>query len=161
MEITLRAARPEDEAFLFEVYASTRRPELAALDWSDEMKEAFLRSQAAAQQAYYQEHYPTSEFLIIERNREAVGRYYLGSWEDEFRLIDIALLPAARGEGIGRRLIESLLEKARISDKPVRLHVERENPALRLYDRLGFRQIEDRGVYLFLEWLAPTAPRAS
>jgi hypothetical protein len=34
----------------------------------------------------------------------------------------------------------------------LRSHVERFNPALRLYGRLGFRQIDDRGVYLFMEW---------
>jgi hypothetical protein len=32
------------------------------------------------------------------------------------------------------------------------IHVERLNPAVRLYERLGFRQIEDKGVYLFMEW---------
>jgi predicted GNAT family acetyltransferase len=33
----------------------------------------------------------------------------------------------------------------------VTIHVERMNPALRLYERLGFVLAEDRGVYLFLE----------
>jgi hypothetical protein len=42
--------------------------------------------------------------------------------------------------------------EARASAKPLRIHVERFNPALRLYERLGFRQVEDKGVYLFLEW---------
>jgi hypothetical protein len=32
----------------------------------------------------------------------------------------------------------------------VTIHVERMNPALRLYERLGFALAEDRGVYLFL-----------
>jgi ribosomal protein S18 acetylase RimI-like enzyme len=39
---------------------------------------------------------------------------------------------------------------------PVRLHVERNNPALRLYQRLGFREVEDQGVYLALEWTPGT-----
>ena len=37
---------------------------------------------------------------------------------------------------------------------PLTIHVERFNPALRLYERLGFEAIEDKGVYLFLEWTA-------
>ena len=41
-------------------------------------------------------------------------------------------------------------------DKPagrlLRIHVERFNPALRLYERLGFTLAEDEGVYLFLTW---------
>jgi hypothetical protein len=43
--------------------------------------------------------------------------------------------------------------------KPLRIHVERFNPALRLYERLGFRQIDDRGVYLFLEWRGDNSQR--
>lgn len=161
MRIALRAATPADEPFLFEVYASTRREELAATDWPQEAKDAFLHSQAAAQHAHYAEHYPEAEFQIIERDGQPVGRHYVAAWDDEFRLIDIALLPAARGHGIGQRLIAALLERARAAHKPVRLHVERENPARRLYERLGFRQVEDRGVYLFLEWLPPMPDAAT
>ena len=49
-----------------------------------------------------------------------------------------------------------MLADAAAAAKPVHMHVERFNPARRLYDRLGFRQIADQGVYLQLEW-KPTA----
>jgi hypothetical protein len=45
----------------------------------------------------------------------------------------------------GRRL-RGLRSEAAAAGKPLRTHVERFNPALRLYQRLGFRQIDDRGV---------------
>jgi imidazolonepropionase-like amidohydrolase len=48
-------------------------------------------------------------------------------------------------------LIARLLAEATAAGLPVTIHVERENPALRLYARLGFRLAEDKGVYLFLE----------
>ena len=54
--------------------------------------------------------------------------------------------------GIGTTLLHGLQSEAAAAGKPLRLHVERFNPALRLYERLGFQQIEDRGVYLFMEW---------
>ena len=57
-----------------------------------------------------------------------------------------------RNRGIGTRLLRELQEEARSAGKPLRIHVERFNPALRLYERLGFRQTEDKGIYLFLEW---------
>lgn len=41
--------------------------------------------------------------------------------------------------------------------RPVQMHVERFNPAQRLYDRLGFHQIADKGIYLLLEWKPSTA----
>jgi ribosomal protein S18 acetylase RimI-like enzyme len=67
-------------------------------------------------------------------------------------VLDIALLPEHRGRGIGAWLLTDVLAEAGAAAKPVQIHVERFNPAQRLYDRLGFRQIADEGVYLRLEW---------
>ena len=65
--------------------------------------------------------------------------------------MDIALLAEHRGDGIGTRLLEDLLAEGDAGTKSVTIHVERMNPALRLYERLGFSVAEDKGVYLFLE----------
>ncbi len=56
-------------------------------------------------------------------------------------------------------LLRSLLAEAAAAGKPVTIHVERFNPAPRLYERLGFRPIADRGVYWLMERPAPDAPR--
>ena len=85
---------------------------------------------------------PLNWYLAIVANR----------WSDEIRIVDIALLPAYCNRGLGTTLVRALQAEAAASGKPLRIHVERFNPALRLYERLGFRQIEDKGVYLFLEW---------
>jgi len=45
--------------------------------------------------------------------------------------------------------------------KRLRIHVERFNPALRLSARLVFRQIDDRGVYLFMEWVNDNSQRSN
>ena len=71
--------------------------------------------------------------------------------DDELRIVDIALLPQWCNRGIGSALVTALQGEAAAAGKPLRIHVERFNPALRLYERLGFRQIEDGGVYLFME----------
>jgi len=73
-------------------------------------------------------------------------------WQAEIRMVDIALLPPSRNAGIGTALRRDLLAEAAIAHQPVRIHVEKFNPALRLYERLGFAPIEDKGVYLFMEW---------
>ena len=44
-----------------------------------------------------------------------------------------------------------VLDEAALLGKPVRIHVEKNNPAMHLYDRLGFRQVEDQGVYWLME----------
>jgi ribosomal protein S18 acetylase RimI-like enzyme len=148
----LRPAGADDEGFLFEVYASTRTEELAPLPWDDAQKDSFLRQQFAAQHEYYREQFPDADFLVIVREKRPVGRLYVHRRQDEIRLVDVALLPQHRNEGIGSFLVEELLDEAARADKPVRIHVEKTNPALRLYERLGFTAIADRGVYALMEW---------
>ena len=55
--------------------------------------------------------------------------------------------------------MRALQAEAAASRKPLRIHVERFNPALRLYERLGFKQIADRGVYWFMEWQRQGGPQ--
>jgi GNAT superfamily N-acetyltransferase len=152
MTVSFRLIRPDDEAFLYEVYASTRTEELAVVDWDEAHKAAFLHMQFAAQHQFYQEHYTKTDFLIILRYAVPVGRLYIARWQDEIRIMDIALLPPYRNAGIGTAILRDLLAEAAAAHKPVRIHVEKFNPALQLYERLGFTPIEDKGVYLFMEW---------
>jgi ribosomal protein S18 acetylase RimI-like enzyme len=155
-QIALRPATPGDDAFLRAVYASTRSDELAVTDWSEEQKAAFCTQQFTAQAAHYRAHYPTAEYNVIEFEQQPAGRLYLDRWTREIRIMDIALLPAFRGRGIGSYLLEQLKEEARAVGKLLSIHVEKFNPALRLYQRHGFTQREDKGVYLLMEWVPGT-----
>ena len=134
------------------LYASTRAEELAVTGWSDEEKAIFCRSQFDAQTAHYVEKYPGASLQVIERADAPIGRLYVARWEREVRIMDIALLPEHRGSGIGAKLLRELQDEARAAGKTLTIHVERFNPALRLYERLGFKQIEDKGVYLLMSW---------
>jgi ribosomal protein S18 acetylase RimI-like enzyme len=153
-QITFRPIRPEDEALLYQIYANTREEELAQVPWDTAEKEAFLRMQFNAQHQYYQEQFPHAAFQIILRDDRPIGRLYVNRRPDVIHLIDIALLPANRNRGIGTSLLKELLAEASEVGKPVRIHVEHFNPALRLYERLGFSQIGDHGVYYLMEWLS-------
>jgi ribosomal protein S18 acetylase RimI-like enzyme len=150
--ISLRAITPGDTPFLARVYASSRAEELAITGWSEEQKTDFCRRQFDAQSAYYGVNYPEASFQIIERDGWPLGRLYVARWENEIRIVDITLLPEARGAGIGSKLLRKLQDEARASRKSVTIHVERLNRALALYQRLGFEQIEDKGVYLLMKW---------
>lgn len=149
----LRTATAEDEAFLLAVYASTRAEELAVVAWDAATKEAFLRLQFEAQDSYYRQHFPDATFDIVTVNGVPAGRLYVERRDTEVRVIDIALLPEHRGKGVGTRLLREVLAEG----KRVTIHVERENPARRLYDRLGFVQVAEQGVYLLLERQVNTA----
>lgn len=152
MKITLRPIQAGDEPFLSALYASTRQDEMALTGWDQAQIDEFLAGQFSAQHRYYLEHLPPSEFNIIEGDGQPIGRLYVGDWDEDVRLIDIALLPEHRNQGIGSRLIRDVMDRAASLGKPVRLHVEQYNPARRLYTRLGFVALEERGVNVFMEW---------
>jgi len=151
--IRLRAVRAEDEPFLYEVYASTRTEELAVVPWTAEQKDAFLRMQFAAQHTHYRDpaYYPNPTFLVVELDGDPAGRLYLHRSAGELLIVDIALLPEYRGQGVGTRLMRDLVVEADESGATVRLHVEPWNPAVRLYERLGFRCSGEGGIYQPME----------
>jgi GNAT superfamily N-acetyltransferase len=150
MEISLRPVRDDDREFLAALYASTRTEELAVVPWTEEQKAAFLRSQFEAQDHHYRSNYEDTTFDVIVVDGERAGRLYVARWPSELRIVDISLAPPFRGRGIGSRFLAQVITEAERAQKPLTIHVERNNPALRLYQRLGFRPVEDKGIYLLL-----------
>jgi ribosomal protein S18 acetylase RimI-like enzyme len=153
----LRPAGPGDAELLYRIYASTREDELAVVPWDAAQKEAFLRMQFAAQDRYYHANFPDASYDLIVSGDDVLGRLYLHRGQAAWNVIDLALLPEHRGKGIGTELLTRVLADAGAAARPVQMHVERSNPAQRLYDRLGFRQIADKGIYLMLEWTPPVS----
>jgi ribosomal protein S18 acetylase RimI-like enzyme len=173
-DIGLRVETAADLEFQVALYTSVRWEELAPVDWPEAAKRDFLAQQARLQHAHYLEHYAGAELLVITAPaasaaadgsdtedswidatapaRRCIGRIYLRSGSTEVRLMDVALFPPYRGQGLGRCLIEALQSEAAARGLDVTLHVEPTNPAQRLYQRLGFTLIEQRGVYDFLGW---------
>lgn len=149
--VTLRPVEPGDEELLHRIYASTRTEELALVPWDRAQKESFLRAQFDAQTRWYQEHYDGASRAIVLVDGQPCGRLYVYHGATEIRIMDIALLPEHRGSGVGSSLLRDLLADADAHGKCVTIHVERLNPALRLYQRLGFSVAQDLGVNLLLE----------
>lgn len=150
--VTARAMTDEDLPFVAALYASTRIEELAGTGWPDDLRDGFLDQQHRAQHQHYQAHYPGLEWMILEQDGGAIGRLYLVEWPREFRIVDISLSARCRGKGIGAALFADLLAAAAARGKIVSIHVEKANPARRLYRRLGFEVVADKGVYDLLEW---------
>jgi len=156
----LRPVTAHDQPFLLSLYASTREAELRLTNWTDAEKQQFVRMQFEAQQrAYFG--YADAEFFLILQDGTPAGRIYLQHRHDAILVIDVSLLPAYCGQGIGSAVLSAVLRQAMGAGKRVQIHVERFNPAQRLYQRLGFRLVADKGVYLFLEWSGTAAGAAS
>ena len=154
MSITLRPVTPEDDPFLLRVYASVRADELAQVPWTDAQREAFIASQFAAQQLHYREHNPGATHDLILVDEERIGRLYVARREAETRILDITILPEYRNQGIGTPLLKELMAEAESSGKPLNIWVESFNPSFRLFERLGFEQVDSDGINCLMEWRA-------
>lgn len=151
MNITLRAITEEHLSFLFQVYASTRASELAQTGWSQEQQLDFLEMQFNAQHEHYQKNYSEASFDLIMLDQKPIGRLYVSEWPTQIRIVDITLLPEYRGCGIGSFLLEQLFQRAKEKNIDVSIHVEKNNPAMDWYQRLGFRCVEDKAVYSLMK----------
>jgi ribosomal protein S18 acetylase RimI-like enzyme len=150
--ISRRPAAPDDEPFLFQVYASTRADELAAAGWPEEQKTAFLQMQFRAQSIHYRDYFLNSGYEVILLGDVPIGRMFIDCAQHEIRVVDIGLLPEYRNRGIGGGLMRDVLNEASRLGKPVRLHVETYNAgAFRFYQRLGFAPIAERGLHIEME----------
>ncbi|SPE55795.1 GCN5-related N-acetyltransferase [Verrucomicrobia bacterium] len=154
--ITLRSEQPQDEAFLFELYASTRQEELDAWGWPPEMRSAFLTLQFKASQGYHRA-FPDADFQVVLRDGVNAGRLILNRASHEWRIVDIAFLPQYRNAGLGTALLQKILCEAAAADQPVRLKVLKGNRASRFYQRLGFAKIGETEILEEMEWRAPRA----
>ena len=148
LALNLRPAVDTDQAFLRALYASSRAQEMEPLPWSQADKAAFLEQQFDAQHRHYQEHYREAEFSVILHAGQPIGRLYLFRGPRTYNLMDISLLPAWRGRGIGSYLLSLLAQEADMAGKSIRLYVEPDNPARRLYERFGFVITHQHPIYL-------------
>jgi GNAT superfamily N-acetyltransferase len=150
--VGLRAYAAEDEAFLQDLYASTRADELAPLGWSPAQQQAFTQMQYQAQRRSYLAQFPAAEHCIIQRAGADVGRLIVDHCGDMIRVIDISLLPEHRNVGLGSGLLRDLQAEAVRAGKAVGLHVNGGNRARRLYVRLGFVVTGESVFYLEMTW---------
>jgi len=143
---------PDDEAFLFALYGSTRAEEMTLVPWTVEQQQMFIAMQFSAQQEHYKKKYPSAQHHIIIFEGRPVGRLYVARLEQEIRIVDILLVPAERNAGIGSHLLTQLVDEGRHSGKPVRIYVENNSPSLTLFRRLGFEALEQHGIHLMLQF---------
>jgi ribosomal protein S18 acetylase RimI-like enzyme len=152
--LSLRPATPADSAFQRDVYVAARWQEMAVAGWPEDVMLAFLHDQYRLQTLHYDRYYPDAARLIVECRGMPAGRLILLDRQTDLRIVDIALLPDFRGQGTGGMLLRWVqdLIRGRNESGKVSLHVEPGNPARRLYQRLGFREMEIDGAYMLMEW---------
>jgi GNAT superfamily N-acetyltransferase len=152
VNVELRDITPDDESFLYQVYASTRDQELAGLGWDEKQKDAFIRMQFVIREKSF----PRVDDRIVVLDGRSIGRLAVDHSEEAIWIRDIALLTEYRSAGIGTRLIKDLMHKATACARPLMLHVLFVSPAVKLYERLGFSTTGSDAGYLEMTWLPPS-----
>lgn len=150
--IHLREVVAADEPSLFNLFSTCRNELLAAVSsWDTAQQQAFMRMQFDAQRGQYARDFIHARQSVIVDDGEIIGQMVV-EYTKEIHLVDLSLLPEYRNHGIGGALLADLLGEAEISGRCMRLHVAQTNPAVRLYLRLGFAQVEEDGFYYRMEW---------
>lgn len=158
--LALRPAEAADTDFLRRLYAATRAEELAAVPWDAAQREAFLDMQFEVRRRAYAWQSPAARQDIVLADGEPAGGMLVERSAAGLLLVDIALLPALRGRGLGSRLLRGLQAEAAGAGLPLRLHVDSGNPAARLYARLGFVITGEEGGRLAMAWRPPAPGEA-
>jgi len=155
----LRSATSEDRGFFLRVYAGTRAEELARTGWDEPACASFVTMQFEAQDRHYRAHFPDAECSVIElavRGEPVpVGRLWVDRREGSIHVLDIALLPEFRGQGLGTTSLRRLTAEAAARQVPLTVTVEFFNPARHWYERLGFVPEGEHGMHVQMSWIAP------
>ncbi|MEP6653658.1 MAG: GNAT family N-acetyltransferase [Myxococcales bacterium] len=148
------ATSPADDAFLDELYASTRLAEVLGWGFSPAEAAIFLRDQARLQRQSHALHTPRAEHRILLADGVPAGRIIVNddSAAGPVAIIDLAVLPCARGRGLATWAVAAVLERAGAAGRRVELRVKPDNPARYLYGRLGFRALAEDDMHLHLGW---------
>lgn len=152
MAAALRPELPQDEPFVRRLILETIAAELSASAWPEPMRSHLLGVQYAGRRQSNRVNFPAAASQVIEAEGADAGWVVVNTTPDEVRVVDIMVLPALRGRGIGTAVVRGILAAAAELRIPVRLNVYTTNhAAIRLYERLGFRRIGGDEAQHFME----------
>jgi ribosomal protein S18 acetylase RimI-like enzyme len=146
LTLDARTVTPDDAPFLAALHAAGRAAEVAAFGWDERTTGAFLAQQHAAREQAYAASYPDAEDRVLLVEGTPAGRALVHRTPGRVHLVDLAVLPAHQGRGLGTAVLRSLLDDAASAGSTVRLTVRADNTgARRLYERLGFVALDETG----------------
>ncbi len=155
--LSLRPMKTSDSAFIESLYRTTR-DDLRMIDAEDEFVEDLIDIQHHAQTQGYGDMFPNAMYFVAEYQGERIGRTVLDFGQNEVRVVDIALMPAARGKGYGSQILQAVQRVAGKIMAPVSLTVRADHmSAKQLYMRLGFVVEEARMPIERMIWYPPAS----
>lgn len=161
LAFSLRPFSVADGPFLRQLYREVREPELALMGWPPVQVQAFCNMQFDFRVASHSQYQPALTTSVVQVADVAVGRLDVVYGPRQWTLVNVELLAAWRGRGLGRQLLEGLQQRAAQAGVPVVLKVEVGSRAAVLYSRCGFEPVQSDGFLEQMEWrpaaLSPSA----
>jgi len=152
-DVSLRAEQPDDEAFLYRLFA-VNNDIFRQGNVPPDTAEALLAMQHRARTLSYRAAFPSARFWIVEFNDSPVGRYIENDEPDAVYVVDIALLPEFQRGGFGSALIRSTQRLC--APRGMRAKVLAHNEAsLKMFRRFGFEPHGEEGPHIVLVWPPP------
>jgi ribosomal protein S18 acetylase RimI-like enzyme len=144
--LVIRPARDSDRFFVEYLYHETQ-DDMRLIDTEPEFTELLIGQQQRAQNAMY---------FIVEKQGERIGRIVLDFKDDEIRIVDIAIIPAARSLGYDTEILNVLKQASKSACAPLVLSVYKQNlSARRLYEQEGFQVYQSNEMVEQMTW-SPT-----
>jgi ribosomal protein S18 acetylase RimI-like enzyme len=155
MQITLQpeALTPEADSLAYRLFALDKLAEFAAIGLPQPQAEALVQMQWRGRTLTYANQYPGAEdWTISLEDGTPIGRYLLQKTPQGSRMVDFAILPEWRGQGIGTQVLQKLIHSTATNGAVFSLRVEKNNRALYLYKRLGLTIISSDEISFEMEW---------
>jgi ribosomal protein S18 acetylase RimI-like enzyme len=152
MKCTLRPAVPSDRAWLWRTKRTCMR---------SYVEQTWGIWDEASQRAHFDTGFVLSEIRVIVGDGVDAGYISAAVEDGQLRLFNIMIDPAFQNRGLGTAVLGWLQGEARALGLPLRLQVLRVNPARALYERLGFRVVEETLTHFRMQWIPGASPRVS
>ena len=134
-----------------EMKVDTRETHQADYEWLYRLKVAAMGDYIEAvygwdedlQRRLFKDDFRPQEIEIITVDGSDAGMFLVTRESEGYVLQRLEILPQFQGRGVGSTILRKIMETALDEAVPVRLQVFKSNPARSLYERLGFRVIEE------------------
>jgi ribosomal protein S18 acetylase RimI-like enzyme len=145
-DIFLKERTENDSEFFMELFGEIKSSELHLDYWPETFRNQMIAMQYSAfMQSVISEFPDHFDYLILFKSEKA-GRLQIDKNESGIRIINISLLNAFRNKGIGASILKEILIEANNKKIPVFLDVDKDNPAINLYIRSGFKIITENEI---------------
>jgi ribosomal protein S18 acetylase RimI-like enzyme len=143
MEFSLRPATQDDLAFVRRIYFETQR-------WI--IEQYFGWDEARENEKFRHQFNPAETRIIMAENTD-IGWVQTRIGPKAIEVLGVYLTATFQNRGLGTRLLAGLINEAKATGKAVLLSMDKANPSMELYKRLGFHLVREEERKVYMRWM--------